>query len=256
MTFRRIQNRITSSTLETDALKDLGAPVQVRRHPSARRMTLRVSRTRRAVVVTIPLRCTISDAGSFVTRNLDWVRQRLTSLPEPVSIKHGAVIPLRGIPHRIVFEVGAERSKEIEIKAQANDYSAIIVPGAAPRAVRQLKVWLAAEAERDLSKSVTKHAITLGRSAKRIAVRDQTSRWGSCSTTGVLSFSWRLVLAPSRVLDYVAAHEVAHLKEMNHGPRFWTEVKRLCPDYEHAKNWLQVYGADLHRYAPADRRGD
>jgi len=84
-------------------------------------------------------------------------------------------------------------------------------------------------------------------------VRDQATRWGSCSTTGVLSFSWRLILAPARILDYVAAHEVAHLKEMNHGPRFWALVERCMPAMKEAKSWLQLYGLDLHRYGPPGR---
>jgi predicted metal-dependent hydrolase len=92
------------------------------------------------------------------------------------------------------------------------------------------------------------HAERLGLRAKRIAVRDQSSRWGSCSTTGVLSFSWRLVLAPPLVLDYVAAHEVAHLAEMNHGPRFWALVRQTMPEMDEAKLWLLRFGADLHRY--------
>jgi len=94
------------------------------------------------------------------------------------------------------------------------------------------------------------HTRALGVKAKRIAVRDQATRWGSCSTTGVLSFSWRLVLAPPRILDYVAAHEVAHLVEMNHGARFWALVERLIPAMKEDKRWLQVYGLDLHRYGP------
>lgn len=247
--------RVTSSTLEDEALKDLGALVQVRRHPAARRMTLRVSRTRRAVVVTIPLQCAISDAGSFVTRNLDWVKKRLTSLPAPVALIGGAVIPLRGVPHRIVFEAGPHAAQTVCVRERAGDYPELVVIGPLPRAGRRLRAWLAAEADRDLQRRVLAHAETLGLEPKRVAVRDQTSRWGSCSTTRVLSFSWRLVLAPPEVLDYVSAHEVAHLKEMNHGPRFWAAVKRLDPDFKAAKSWLQIYGADLHRYAPIDRRG-
>jgi hypothetical protein len=88
----------------------------------------------------------------------------------------------------------------------------------------------------------------LGVKVRRITVRDATSRWGSCSTTGVLSFSWRLVLAPAAILDYVAAHEVAHLKEMNHGPRFWALVEQTYPDMRSAKRWLQAHGMELHRY--------
>ena len=97
-----------------------------------------------------------------------------------------------------------------------------------------------------------KFAAALGVAVKRITVRDQSSRWGSCSTTGLLSFSWRLILAPSHVLDYLAAHEVAHLVEMNHSPRFWRLVQRLCPDHDRAKAWLDAHGADLHRYGLPD----
>ena len=84
---------------------------------------------------------------------------------------------------------------------------------------------------------------------KHISLRDQTTRWGSCSASGVLSFSWRLILAPRFVLDYVAAHEVAHLREMNHGPRFWQLVAARVPRLEEAKDWLGNEGSDLHRYA-------
>jgi hypothetical protein len=99
-----------------------------------------------------------------------------------------------------------------------------------------------------------KFAAALGVPIKRITVRDQSSRWGSCSTTGLLSFSWRLILAPSHVLDYLAAHEVAHLVEMNHSPRFWRLVQRLCPGHGHAKAWLDAHGADLHRYGLAGQQ--
>jgi hypothetical protein len=95
----------------------------------------------------------------------------------------------------------------------------------------------------------------LGVVVKRVTVRDQSSRWGSCSTNGVLSFSWRLILAPDFVLDYLAAHEVAHLVELNHSQRFWRLVKRIYPNFARAKAWLDLHGTDLHRYGPAERRG-
>jgi predicted metal-dependent hydrolase len=81
-----------------------------------------------------------------------------------------------------------------------------------------------------------------------VSVRDQTSRWGSCSSTGVLSYSWRLILAPPFVLEYLAAHEAAHLVEMNHSRAFWRQVERICPDFKRAKAWLDAHGANLHRY--------
>jgi predicted metal-dependent hydrolase len=131
-------------------------------------------------------------------------------------------------------------------------YHELHVAGGHEHAPRRLREWLCAEAKRDLDQRVAWHAARLRLKPKRIAVRDQSSRWGSCSTTGVLSFSWRLILAPSHILDYVAAHEVAHLKEMNHGPRFWGLVRETMPAMDEAKRWLQIYGMDLHRYGPIE----
>jgi hypothetical protein len=108
--------------------------------------------------------------------------------------------------------------------------------------------YLKREAKRDLEAASRQAAVALGAEVRRISVRDQSSRWGSCSSGGVLSYSWRLILAPPFVLDYLAAHEVAHLIEMNHSRRFWRLVERICPDMGRAKAWLDAHGADLHRY--------
>lgn len=247
----RKTRRPASSTLKTENIDTLGAPVEVRRHPGARRLTLRVSRTRRAVIVTLPMQCDIDEAGTFITRNIEWVRERLDSLPAPVPFGDGVFIPLRGEAHRVVFSGPAKRASGDRgpvTRRIAEDFPELSVFGRIEHAPRRLKDWLAREAYRDLDKRVALHAKRLNVAPKRIAVRDQTSRWGSCSTTGVLSFSWRLILAPPEILDYVAAHEVAHLKEMNHGPRFWALVAKTMPRLEEAKRWLQIYGMDLHRY--------
>jgi len=237
---------LASRTLKSEKIGDLGAPVEVRRHPGARRLTLRVSRTRRTVIVTLPVQCNIDEAGSFITRNIAWVRERLDSLPAAVPFLHDVFIPLRGQPHRVLF-VGPARRSPVT-RSTAAPYPELQVSGHAEHAPRRLKDWLSKEAHRDLEARVAFHAGRLRVTPKRIAVRDQTSRWGSCSTTGVLSFSWRLILAPPEILDYVAAHEVAHLKEMNHGPRFWALVRQTMPGLDEAKRWLQIYGMDLHRY--------
>ncbi len=100
----------------------------------------------------------------------------------------------------------------------------------------------------DLQKAAQAYAEALGVRVKRLSIRDQSSRWGSCTSAGSLSFSWRLILAPPFVLDYLAAHEVAHLVEMNHSARFWRVVARVCPSVERAKTWLDTHGNDLHRY--------
>lgn len=239
----------------------IDAPIEVRRHPGARRMTLRVSRTRRAVIVTVPVQCNLDDANTFLSRNLDWVRERLVDLPSLSPLGHGSELPLRGEMHRLEF-TGAERRRgsvgagpvtrivaATEETAPGEPAMPVLSVGGRPEhAARRLGDWLFDEARRDLDVAVQRHARALGLSPKRIVVRDQTSRWGSCSTTRVLSFSWRLVMAPPSILDYVAAHEVAHLAEMNHGPRFWALVERTFPRMEDAKRWLTVYGVELHRY--------
>ena len=238
---------VASSKKPSNRLEDLSAQVQVRRHPGARRLTLRVSRTSRAVIVTIPVQCDLDEAGSFLNRHIDWVRERLDSLPDPVPFRDGVAMPLRGEPHKVVF-TGSKHSRIVSVEAVPGHRPEIRVPGTLSSAPRRLREWLFDQAKSDLDKRVVHHTRFLGLKAKRIAVRDQTSRWGSCSTTGVLSFSWRLILAPPHILDYVAAHEAAHLAEMNHGPHFWALVKRTIPDFEAAKRWLTIYGLDLHRY--------
>jgi predicted metal-dependent hydrolase len=254
---RRMRQTKASSSSKKRAteLEDIGAQVQVRRHSGARRLTLRVSRTSRAVIVTIPVQCDIGEAGTFLSRHIDWVRERLDSLPDPVPFRDGVAMPLRGEPHKVIF-TGTENSRIVTVAAVPGHRPEIRVPGTMEGAPRRLRDWLFEEARRDLEKRVAHHTNFLGLKARKIAVRDQTSRWGSCSTTRVLSFSWRLILAPPHILDYVAAHEVAHLAEMNHGPQFWALVKRATPDFEAAKKWLLIYGLDLHRYGASDERAD
>jgi predicted metal-dependent hydrolase len=244
---------LEESPTKRQRIEELDCPVEVRRHPGARRLTLRVSRTRRAVIVTLPVQCDLGEAGSFISRNIEWVRERLDSLPRPVPFCDGALMPLRGEFHRIIF-TGKREPGRVVLRQQSDvGLPELRVSGRNEHASRRLRDWLFEEARRDLDACVVRHARSLGVAPKRLTVRDQATRWGSCSTTGVLSFSWRLILAPSSILDYVAAHEVAHLKEMNHGPQFWALVQRTMPTMKEAKRWLQLYGLDLHQYGPAER---
>lgn len=232
---------------------DLDAAVEVRRHPGARRMTLRVSRTRRAVIVTLPVQCALAEADTFLKRNIDWVRERLTNVPPLQPFCDGSEMPLRGKAHAIAFgrRSACDARGRGVVRAVPGAPPLLDVAGEAEHGPRRLLDWLAGEARADLDARVRFHAERLAVKPKRIVVRDQSSRWGSCSTTGVLSFSWRLIMAPPEVLDYVAAHEVAHLIEMNHGPKFWALVARTMPGHDSAKMWLKMCGADLHRYGPA-----
>ena len=233
-------------------MEALGAPIEVRRHPAARRLTLRVSKTKRAVVVTVPAQCRMEEAGRFVESNLDWVRERLGCVPEPVPFADGARIPLRGRLHCLCFSGITRARPVVEV---ATPPGAPGTPGAMPRllvsgriehASRRFKDWLLEQARADLDACVARHSRTLGVRARSISLRDQTSRWGSCTAGGLLSFSWRLIMAPAHVLDYVAAHEVAHLQEMNHSPRFWHLVESVCAETDAARAWLNREGPRLH----------
>jgi predicted metal-dependent hydrolase len=232
-------------------------PVELRRHAGARRLTLRVSKTRRSVVVTMPAECRMEEAGRFLRSHIDWVRDRLGRVPEPVPFVDGARIPLRGRMHRVRYAGIARATPIVDAEESAGAMPRLSVSGRAEHAARRLKDWLSDQALADLDRRVTWHAKQLSVRVRRISLRDQTTRWGSCSASGLLSFSWRLILAPPFVLDYVAAHEVAHLIEMNHGPRFWKLVAKAVPRLEEAKEWLRNEGMQLHRYGVevAGRRG-
>jgi predicted metal-dependent hydrolase len=248
----RRSNAAVAADPERIRVQGLKEPVEVRRHHAARRMTLRVSRTQRSVIVTLPMSCDLAQAGTFLTSNIDWVRERLGSMPDSVPFTDGCVMPLRGVPHIVKFAGAQLRCQKdsgvVTVAKDAFGRPTLRILGHDEHAPRRLRDWLVQQARRDLDAQVTHHARVLKLRPTRLTVRDQTSRWGSCSSTGALSFSWRLVLAPPFILEYVAAHEVAHLAEMNHGPKFWSLVRKTMPRTDEAKAWLQVYGVDLHRY--------
>jgi len=220
--------------------------VRVRRHRQARRYTLRIAAATREVILTIPPRGTMKEARAFAQKHGGWIAARLGRLPEAAPFEHGAVVPLRGVPHRIAHRGGARGT--VWTETDAGGERLLCVAGHAPHIGRRIADFLRREARRELETVSRRLAADLGVTIRRVVVRDQSSRWGSCSTTGVLSYSWRLILAPSFVLHYLAAHEVAHLVELNHSPRFWHIVRRLCADHQRAKVWLDVHGNDLHRY--------
>ena len=228
--------------------------VRLRRHRQARRYTLRIDAAARAVVLTIPPRGSVKEAKEFAQKHGGWIAARLKRLPQATPFAPGIELPLRGMAHRIVHRRGARGTVWIETDAGGNRL--ICVAGEPTHVARRVADFLKREALRDLDRASRCYADKLAVPLKRICVRDQSSRWGSCSNTGVLSFSWRLILAPAFVLDYLAAHEVCHLVELNHSRRFWRLVQRLYPDAERAKVWLDVHGTDLHRYGLCDRASD
>ncbi len=220
--------------------------VRVRRHAQARRYTLRIQAATREVVLTMPPRGSVKQANEFAQKHGAWIAARLKRLPQAAPFAHGTVVPLRGVDHRIEHRRGARGT--VWVECGDDGAQLLCVAGDVPHVARRLRDFLKREAKRDLEAASRRAAQTLGVSVARVSVRDQASRWGSCSTTGVLSYSWRLILAPPFVLDYLAAHEVAHIVEMNHSRRFWRLVERICPHTSRAKSWLQAHGTDLHRY--------
>jgi len=223
--------------------------VRLRRHRQARRYTLRVVAVTREAVLTMPPRGSFREAREFAERHGAWIAARLDRLPRPAPFEHGSEIPLRGVVHAIAHRRGARGTVWSEIDRDGRRQ--LCVNGDAAHVARRITDYLKREAKRDLEAAVSRYADRLGVTVRRISIRDQVSRWGSCSTSGALSFSWRLVLAPRFVLEYLAAHEVAHLLEMNHSVRFWRLLGRICPDMERAKAWLDVRGTELHRYGMA-----
>jgi predicted metal-dependent hydrolase len=219
--------------------------VALKRLATSRRFTLRVRAASRDVLLTMPARSSLKSARDFAERHAAWIGARLARLPQPVAFRHGAVTLLRGVEHRIDHRPNERGVVWIEASAEG---PLLCVSGDAPHIARRIGDYLKREARRDLEAAVARHAQRLGVAPRRIALRDTSSRWGSCSSNGSLNFSWRLILAPPYVLDYLAAHEVAHIQHMNHSPMFWRITKMLFPDTERAEAWLKTNGSSLHRF--------
>jgi hypothetical protein len=225
---------------------ELSYPVVVRRSAQARRYTLRVKPATREAVLTMPLRGSMATARDFADRHGGWLAARFAKLPSFVDFTHGASVPLRGAAHRIDHRPATRGTAWLDV---GDDGAPVIaVAGDAAFTERRVRDFLKREARRDIEASVARHAKRLGVTIRKISIKDTTSRWGSCAADGSLSFSWRMILAPPFVLDYLAAHEVAHRVEMNHSARYWKIVASIFPDYERAENWLKRNGAELHRW--------
>jgi len=218
----------------------------LKHHARARRMTLKFNPGIIGFSLTLPPHVKQAEAKRFAESQTPWITKQLARAHKPIAFMPGATIPVRGIDHIIHHALGKRGT--VWVDTIEDGAPTLLVAGKEPHISRRITDWLKQEARNDISLSVKTHAQNMGLAYDRVSVRDQKSRWGSCSSNGTLSFSWRLILAPDFVLDYVAAHEVAHLAHMNHGPDFWALVARESPDMHHAKNWLQRHGSALHRY--------
>lgn len=216
--------------------------LRLRPHPRAQRLALRIDAAGEAVELVLPHRSSRREALRFLEANRPWLEERLAALPPRIVFAEGAIIPILDIPHVIRLAGKAHGRGAAWIEA-----GELQVAGDPAFLARRVRDFLRDLAKRTLTRRAHHLATSIGRNIKRVGVRDTTTRWGSCARTGNLSFSWRLIFVPEAVLDYVVAHEVAHLVEMNHGPRFWRLVAQLHPEPRAQRLWLNRHRARLMR---------
>lgn len=218
-----------------------GTEVALRRSGRARRLILSVSRATGGAVLTLPPRGTEAQARAFLDARADWLARTRAALPPPAVVAAGALLPVAGTP--LVVTPATVRACRVE-------GAALLVPASRPPAP-VIAAWLREHARAALTAACDRHAAALPAGARAItgySFRDTRSRWGSCTSGGRLMFNWRLAMAPAAILDYVAAHEVAHLAHMDHSPAFWAAVRRLMPDYAARREWLRRHGPALQAW--------
>ena len=222
------------------ALPGGAVPVAWRRSARARRVSLRLDPREARIVVTLPPRAGRAAGLALLRTHAEWAARSLARLPGALPLVDGASVPLGGVAHPIRHVPDGRGGAWIEA-------GAIHVAGGAEHVARRVRDLLRREARRRLGTQAAAKAALAGLRYSRLAIKDTRSRWGSCAPDGTLMFSWRLVMAPEPVQDYVVAHEVAHLRHMNHGPRFWALVEQLTSHRTEAVAWLAAEGARLHR---------
>lgn len=206
----------------------------------AKRLTMRVDPIKRRLVVSGPLRISQKQALGFVQENAAWIEARLDALPAPAPFVEGAEIMFRGRPTRL--ERVAGRGAPIYHDGLE---PRLIIAATPARFSARVAAALKAFAQSDAIHYAESLASRLGKQPTSIALRDTRSRWGSCTSRGDIMLSWRLIGAPPKVFEYVVAHEMAHLLELNHSPAFWAHVTRLMPDWKRARAWLKSQGGQL-----------
>ncbi|MCH8465958.1 MAG: M48 family metallopeptidase [Roseinatronobacter sp.] len=217
-------------------------PVALRRSAQTRRLNLRVSGLDGRVSLSMPPSLPLAEALAFLREKEDWLRAAVNRVAGPQPVMPGSDILLRGEKVRIIESGHIQRVTESK--------GALLVPTdrSGDRTAVRVATYLRAAAQASLLPASEDYARILGRRFAAVALRDTRSRWGSCTAQGRLMYSWRLIMAPPKVLRYVAAHEVAHLVHMDHSPAFWACVRGLMPEYPHHRAWLRAHGAELHSY--------
>ncbi|MEP3431754.1 MAG: SprT family zinc-dependent metalloprotease [Roseibium sp.] len=220
--------------------------IRLRANPRAQRYLLRLPADMSGPVLTVPKGGNLARAERFAYQHVDWLITRLQDRPDHIAFQPGDFVPLRGEDHLIV-PTGKLRGLVSVVRSE-DEAPSLHVPGNDDHIPRKVTTWLKAQAKAELTDRATYHAARIDKKIAAISIRDTKSRWGSCASNGRISFSWRLILAPPDILDYVAAHEVAHLQEMNHSARFWKLCEELAPQTPEARLWLKENGTRLHGF--------
>lgn len=226
---------------DTVILNGHKTPLIVKRHGRAKRPSLRFDSLRDRVVLVMPRNGLVRHGVAFLEKTHDWLEERHRQEGDRTVFEDGVSLPILGMSLIVTHVPEARQGCWI-------DGNRLYVSGEKEFLPRRLRDFLKKQVRIRLREEADYYAEELNLPAPPISVRETSSRWGSCSASGRLSFSWRIVFAPSYVRQYLVAHEAAHLREMNHSAAFWKTVSGLCPDYEKAQTWLKKEGRSLHRY--------
>ncbi len=215
-------------------------PVEVllRRSARARKLSLRISRLDGRATLTLPQRVPEREGMAFLRERESWLRGHLEAIEPEVAVALGGSVLFRGVSLPLVAG-DVKRARLVE--------GALVLPDDPEKTGKRVAAFMKLQARDALADASDRYSAALGKPYGRISLRDTRSRWGSCSSAGDLMYSWRLIMAPPEVLEYVAAHEVAHLQHMDHSARFWGAVDRLFPNHKDCRKWLREHGGALHR---------
>lgn len=221
-------------------LDGLDVALTLRHNPRAKRISLKLNRAGNGLILVFPRKADRAQALEFLDRQSQWATQHLDRIPAPVRFDVGVVIPYLGVD----YEICHDPNKRFGVTFSDGK---IWIAGPPEHLERRLRDYIKKQAKIEITKLAISKADRLDKKLGRITIRDQRTRWGSCASSGNLSFSWRLMLAPATILDYVVGHEVAHLVEMNHSKAFWDVVDKVVENPQKSRRWLKENGSTLHR---------
>lgn len=221
--------------------QEIDFPIKIVKSPRAKKLTLRIDSKEHIPVLSLPRYCSQKKAIDFVLLHKKWIQDSLNKLPQSKPFENGEKISLFG--KTVIITHAPERKLGAKIEADK-----LLVSGNLEFLHRRVKDFIKKKAETEFYKRSNKYAKKLGQSINGITIKDTKSRWGSCSSLQNINYSWRIALAPEFVINYLMAHEVAHLQYPNHSSAFWQCVERLYPEYSQGEQWLKEHGKDLYLY--------